>query len=175
MIQAGMHKHMEALKQLKQQEVEHTVPRQGQGGMEQVVAEMQASVDAELADPARKHDPLVSLDVHMLNAMKKAVAKSEALELAAQSAIKKHPEKAEKYGAALKMALHKVSGELKTEMETLKQKALKLAALMKEARAEKEAPAEEAPAAEAAQEEAPEEAEAKAPADEAEAPAEEAP
>merc|ERR1719183_951128 len=159
MIQAGMHKHMEALKQLKQQEVEHTVPRQGQGGMEQVVAEMQASVDAELADPARKHDPMVSLDVHMLNAMKKAVAKSEALELAAQSAIKKHPEKAEKYGAALKMALHKVSGELKTEMETLKQKALKLAALMKEARAAEEAPAE---------------AEAKAPADE-EAPAEEAP
>merc|ERR1719478_1568823 len=140
-----MHKHMEALKQLKQ---EHTAPR-GQGGMEQVVAEMQASVDAELADPARKHDPLVSLDVHMLNAMKKAVAKSEALEAAASRAAAKHPEKAEKYKAALKIALHKVAGELKTEVEGLKEKAQKLASLVIEARrkkAEKEAPAEDAEA-----------------------------
>merc|ERR1719389_1105488 len=74
MIQAGMHKHMAALKQLTHPEPVHGRP---QGGMQKVVAEMQASVDAELADPARKHDPLVALDVHMLNAMKQAVAKSE--------------------------------------------------------------------------------------------------
>merc|ERR1719161_2044799 len=112
MIQAGIHKHMAALKQLTHPEPAHG----GQGGMQKVVAEMQASVDAELADPARKHDPLVALDVHMLNAMKQAVAKSEALEAAASRAAAKHPEKAEKYKAALKIALHKVAGELKTEV-----------------------------------------------------------
>merc|ERR1719446_138079 len=52
-VKAGMHKHMMALKQLKQQAVE-AAPDGGvgiTGKLRAVVQEMQTKVDAELADP----------------------------------------------------------------------------------------------------------------------------
>merc|ERR1719305_2014538 len=138
--------------------------------MEAIVAEMQAKVDAEIADPKRKGDPMVGLDVMMLKALKKAVAKSEALEAATKEESEKHPEKAKLYGQALKVGLHKVAEELKTEMEGLKKKALIMMIMMKMMK-QKEAAKHGNPAG-AADEEAKAPAEEEAP-EEAKAPAEE--
>merc|ERR1719440_958556 len=126
MIKQGMHKHMMAMKALTHKPA--AAPAGGATGkMEAVVQEMQAKVDAEIMDPKRKGDPMVGLDVMMLKALKKAVAKSEALEEESQ----KHPEKAQLYAKALKVGLHKVAEELKTEMEGLKKKALVMMIMMK--------------------------------------------
>merc|ERR1719426_259276 len=175
MIKQGMHKHMMAMKALS-----HPAPTAAVGSatgkMEAIVAEMQAKVDAEIADPKRKGDPMVGLDVMMLKALKKAVAKSEALEAATQEESEKHPEKAKLYGQALKVGLHKVAEELKTEMEGLKKKALIMMIMMKMMK-QKEAAKHGNPAGAADEAEGAEEAKAeepKAPADEeAKAPAEE--
>merc|ERR550514_22171 len=94
MIKGGMHKHMMALKKLKES---HAAPPSDSmginnaitGKLNAVVVQMQEKVDAELADPARKDDPLVGLDVQMLESMKKAVSKSEALVAAAEEGMKK--------------------------------------------------------------------------------------
>merc|ERR1719446_1547697 len=164
MVKAGMHKHMLALKQLKQQAVAEAAP--GEPGitskLRAVVQDMQAKVDAELADPKRKGDPLVGLDVQMLEAMKKAVSQSEALVAAAKVEVGKHPEKAKQYKAALKVALHKVTDNLKGDMKALKEKAMVLVMVAKALKEKEEAKHASEPAG------APEEAEAKA--DEAEAP-----
>jgi len=161
MIKQGMHKHMMAMKALTPQH-QPAAPKGGATGrMEAVVAEMKAKVEAEIHDPKRAHDPMVVLDAMMLKAMEKAVAKSEALEAASKEESQKHPEKAKLYAKALKVGLHKVAEELKTEMQGLKKKALVMMIMMKmmKEKKEKEAKAHEQPA---------EEEEAKAPADEAE-------
>merc|ERR1719271_424722 len=177
-IKTGMHKHMEAMKALA-----HAPPQAGgsaTGRMQQLVAKLQAKVQAEIADPARAHDPMVGLDLMMLKALKTAVAKSEALEAAAKEVAAEHPEQAKAAAVALKQQLSKVAGDLKAEMADIKKKAMLMMIIMKEeaAKKEKKAPADaeaeaEAPAGEDAEAEAP--AEAKAPAEEdaeAEAPAE---
>merc|ERR1719482_298077 len=161
MIKQGMHKHMMAMKALTPQH-QPAAPKGGATGrMEAVVAEMKAKVEAEIHDPKRAHDPMVVLDAMMLKAMEKAVAKSEALEAASKEESQKHPEKTKLYAKALKVGLHKVAEELKTEMQGLKKKALVMMIMMKmmKEKKEKEAKAHEQPA---------EEEEAKAPADEAE-------
>merc|ERR1719446_1519259 len=171
-----MHKHMMAMKALTHKPASAPASSgSATGKMEAVVAEMQAKVDAEIMDPKRKGDPMVGLDVMMLKALKKDVAKSEALEQVTKEESKKHPEKAQLYAKALKVGLHKVAEELKTEMEGLKKKALVMMIMMKMMKdkeaakhgkpAEEEAP--EAPAEEEGAEEP------KAPAEEAKAPAEE--
>merc|ERR1719408_1220204 len=124
---------------------------------------------------------MVGLDVMMLKALKKAVAKSEALEAASKEESAKHPEKAALYAKALKVGLHKVATELKTEMEGLKKKALVMMIMMKmmkdkeaakeEGAEEPKAPAEKAKAP--AEEEEPTEGEAPAEEEEAKEPTDE--
>merc|ERR1719271_796386 len=162
MIKQGMHKHMMAMKALTPQHQPATPKGGATGRMEAVVAEMKAKVEAEIHDPKRAHDPMVVLDAMMLKAMEKAVAKSEALEAASKEESQKHPEKAKLYAKALKVGLHKVAEELKTEMQGLKKKALVMMIMMKmmKEKKEKEAKAHEQPA---------EEEEAKAPTEEEEA------
>merc|ERR1719446_917042 len=170
MVKAGMHKHMLALKQLKQQAVAEAAP--GEPGitskLRAVVQDMQAKVDAELADPKRKGDPLVGLDVQMLEAMKKAVSQSEALVAAAKVEVGKHPEKAKQYKAALKVALHQVTDHLKGDMKALKEKAMVLVMVAKALKEKEDAKHTSEPAGDPAAASAPDEA-AEAPA-EAEAP-----
>merc|ERR1719482_550269 len=155
LIKGGMHKHMLALKQLKESNRKRVAVEEAvldspavanaiTGKLNAVVEQMQKKVDAELADPARKDDPLVGLDVQMLESMKKAVSKSEALVAAAEAGMAKEPEKKAQYQQALKIALHKVSEDLKTDMKAMKEKAMVLtmvAKMMKEKQAEAEAKA----------------------------------
>lgn len=91
-----------------------------------LLAKMTAKVNAELADPARKDDPLVAIDVKMLDTMKKAVKKSEALILVGAIAMKKakSDEERTKIKASVKGAMSKVMGQLKTDIQTLKEEAV---------------------------------------------------
>merc|ERR1719271_637196 len=126
-IKTGMHKHMEAMKALA-----HAPRSTATGRMQQLVAKLQAKIQAEIADPARPHDPMVGLDVMMLKALKTAVAKSEALEAAAKEVAKEHPEQAKAAAVALKQQLSKVAGDLKAEMADIKKKAMVMMIMMKE-------------------------------------------
>lgn len=145
MIKAGIQKHMQALKQgmVTLNHPQHGDLTKGVAGkLKEVIAKMQSKVDAELQDPARAHDPIVQLDVEMLKAMKKAVAKSEALVVVAAMEMKKDPGHSEQFKVALKASLHAVTDELRSDMDTLKKKAMMIAVVhkvMAEKKHEKEA------------------------------------
>jgi hypothetical protein len=91
-----------------------------------VLQKMQAKVDAELADPARKGDPLVAIDVKMLDKMKKSVKKSEALMMVGAVAMKKAKTEEErtKIKTSVKGAMQKVMVQMKEDMDSLKQEAV---------------------------------------------------
>merc|ERR550537_1520885 len=91
-----------------------------------LLEKMQAKVDGELKDPARKDDPLVQIDVKMLDTMKKAVKKSEALIMVGAIAMKKAKteEDRQKIKLSVKGAMQKVMGQLKADINDLKNKAI---------------------------------------------------
>merc|ERR1719446_2034848 len=94
------------------------------------LAAMEEKVATELKDPKHKNDPLVAIDVQMLQTMKAAVKKSEALVLVAALAMKKAKTEHEraKIKAAVSDAMKKVMGKLKLDVEALKQQAMVVAA-----------------------------------------------
>jgi len=91
-----------------------------------LLQKMQSKVDAELADPARKDDPLVAIDVKMLDTMKKAVKKAEALVVVGAIAMKKAKNASErmKIKASVKGAMKKVMGQLKQDINEFKEQAM---------------------------------------------------
>merc|ERR550514_738545 len=99
------------------------------GKLNALLKKMEAKVDAELADPKRKDDPTVAVDVKMLQTMKDAVKKSEALVLVAALAMKKAKTDKErkKIKAEVSFAMHKVMGKLKEDVQALKAEAMVLA------------------------------------------------
>merc|ERR1719454_212619 len=113
-----------------------------------LLAKMEAKVHAELSDPARKDDPLVAVDVKMLDTMKTAVKKSEALILVGAIAMKKAKtdEERAKIKVSVKGAMAKVMGQLKEDIKTLKDEAVTVATEQMQKREEAKKKAEEEPA-----------------------------
>lgn len=99
--------------------------------MNQNLQHLQARVDSELADPAKKDDPMVKMDMEVLDTMKGAVKKAEALIVVASVALQKakDPEERAKVKTAVKEELHTVLANLKENMGNLKEKSVMVAAL----------------------------------------------
>merc|ERR550537_1459244 len=93
--------------------------------MHMLLEKMQAKVDGELKDPAHKDDPLVQIDVKMLDTMKKAVKKSEALIMVGAIAMKKAKteEDRKKIKESVKGAMTKVMATLKEDISSIKAEA----------------------------------------------------
>jgi len=94
---------------------------------------MEAKVKAELADPARKDDPMTKLDMEVLDTMKNSVKKAESLVVVAAVAMKqaKDEDQKTKIKAAIKAELQGVMVNLKTEMSHLKEKTVIVEAVNK--------------------------------------------
>merc|ERR1719482_775555 len=105
----------------------HTAP--GASKLHMLLDKMQRKVDAELADPVKKDDPLVAIDVQMLSKMKAAVKKSEQLlKVGAMAMQKAHThEEREKVKASIKGAMKKVMGQMKQDISDLKDQAVVVA------------------------------------------------
>merc|ERR1719253_2362590 len=121
-ISKGVKENLAAMKTLKLAQNHGT--KDVSGKLHLVLQKMQAKVDAELVDPARKGDPLVAIDVKMLVEMKKA----------------KTEEERTKIKTSVKGAMQKVMVQMKQDMEALKQEAVvALKAKMEKAEAEAKA------------------------------------
>merc|ERR1719478_727646 len=94
---------------------------------------MDEKVKAELADPERKDDPLVKLDVEVLDTMKHAVKKAESLVVVAAVAMKqaKDEDQKTKIKNAIKAELAEVMTNLKKDMSQLKEKTVIVEAVKK--------------------------------------------
>jgi hypothetical protein len=94
---------------------------------------MDEKVKAELADPERKDDPLVKLDVEVLGTMKHAVKKAESLVVVAAVAMKQAKDEDEKTKIkhAIKAELQGVMTDLKENMRKLKEKTVIVEAVRK--------------------------------------------
>lgn len=94
---------------------------------------------AKEVEAGRKDDPMVQMDIQLVNTMEKAIKKSEALIVVAAMSMKKATGNADKVQIkqAIKGQLHQVMDQLKTDMQHLKEKSVMYAlvdALKKEAR-----------------------------------------
>lgn len=100
-------------------------PGMGPGGIKKLLAAMEEKVKEELADPKRKNDPLVAVDVKMLNSIKKVMKKSEMLMAVGVIMMKKAKTKKEKELIKMKVqdALKKVLGNFKNSMQELQTEA----------------------------------------------------
>merc|ERR1719440_2299683 len=147
-ISKGVKENLAEMKKLKL--AKHPSPAKDVSGkLELVLQKMQKKVDSELADPARKDDPLVAIDVKMLSTMKAAVKKSEALIMVGAIAMKKakSQEERQKIKLSVKGAMQKVMGQLKTDINDLKQQAVVVGT--EELRKKKEAEAKDEPSPDA--------------------------
>merc|ERR1719440_458817 len=146
-ISKGVKENLAEMKKLKL--AKHPSPAKDVSGkLELVLQKMQAKVDAELADPARKDDPLVAIDVKMLDKIKKSVKKSEALMMVGAIAMKKAKtdEERTKIKDSVKGAMQKVMVQMKQDMDSLKQEAVvALKAKMEKEEAAKAKKAEDVP------------------------------
>merc|ERR1719181_284616 len=79
---------------------------------------MEKKVHEELADPARKNDPLVKVDVRMLDVLKRFTKKSEMLILVGAMTMKKAKTQEEKDAikAKIRGALHTLMTAFKKDM-----------------------------------------------------------
>jgi hypothetical protein len=138
-IEKGVKENLAGMKKMKMAHSANPA-KQVSSKLHMLVAKMQAKVDAELADPARKDDPLVAVDVKMLDKIKKSVKKSEALMMVGAIAMKKAKtdEERKKIQTSVKGAMQKVMGQMKEDMSAMKEEAMvALKAKMEKEEAEK--------------------------------------
>lgn len=97
------------------------------------IRRMEDKVNMELADPARKDDPLVKMDIEVLDTMKTAVKKAESLVVVAAVAMKqaKTEDQKTKIKHAIKAELQDVMTKLKQDMSHLKEKTVIVEAVNK--------------------------------------------
>jgi len=97
------------------------------------IRRMEDKVAKELADPERKDDPLVKMDIEVLDTMKTAVKKAESLVVVAAVAMKqaKTEDQKTKIKHAIKAELQDVMTNLKKDMSHLKEKTVIVEAVNK--------------------------------------------
>lgn len=140
-IQSGVKTHLLAMKNPIPEQMmhaEHSPLAKGKLGaltdkLHTQLASMQAKVDKELADPAKKDDPIVQMDVLVLNTMKKSVKKAESLVMVAAVAMKKTTtvEQKAEIKKAIKIELQNVMIDLKKNLNKYKDQTVILMAMDK--------------------------------------------